>query len=217
MVNRSEPANAARSSLSSLMDGDLAPGAVADACRAWRDDAEARDCWHTYHLIGDVLRAEDLAVSPARDRDFLQALRTRLADEPVPMAPAPLAAGLADEPPAAAAPWLQVANGAAVAQATSAPPRRGLGWLVAPAAVAAGFVAVAGVMVVLRSGAPSGTEPGAGPTLAQNPSAPGAVVPVSVLRDTRLDRYLDAHRSLASGVAATGSDTQRVHIVLETK
>lgn len=219
MVNRSEPANTARSSLSSLMDGDLAPAAVADACRAWRDDAEARACWHTYHLIGDVLRADDLALSPARDRDFLQALRTRLADEPVPMAPAPLDGGLADAQPAAAAvPWLQVANGAAVPLAApAAAPRRGLGWLVAPAAVAAGFVAVAGVMVVLRSGAPAGPGPGAGPALAQNQAAPGAVVPASVLRDTRLDRYLDAHRSLASGVAAAGSDTQRVHIVLETK
>lgn len=203
MDNRSEPANAARSSLSSLMDGDLADDAVAEACRAWREDGEARACWHTYHLIGDVLRSDDLALSANRDRAFLQQLRQRLADEPVPMAPAPLVVAAQAEPP-------PVAHGAV-------PVRRRLGWLVAPAAVAAGFVAVAGVLVVLRSAGPSGGAPGSGPVLAGGPPPSGGVVPVQVVRDARLDRYLDAHRTLANGVAAAGGSEQRVHIVLDAK
>src|SRR3990167_6572667 len=90
MVNRSETFAAARQALSSLMDGDLEPGAAGEACAAWRHDADARASWNAYHLIGDVLRSEDLATLPASDEAILQSLRARLADEPVPLAPAPL-------------------------------------------------------------------------------------------------------------------------------
>ena len=55
--------------------------------QAWRDDPEARASWHAYQLIGDVLRSEDLAAEPAADEAFLVALRARLADEPVVLAP----------------------------------------------------------------------------------------------------------------------------------
>jgi len=214
MVNRSESAapsaqplaDATRSALSSLMDGDPVPGAVADACRAWRDDADARACWHAYQLIGDVLRSEDLAQPAGRDQAFLQGLRERLAAEPVPLAPAPLAA----------APAVVPASGAGLVAAGPARRRR-LGWLVAPAAVAAGFVAVAGVAVVLRSGTPAGGDGASGPTLAGNVQGAGAVVPVELVRDARLDRYLDAHRTLANGAAAVGGAEQRVHIVLDAK
>ena len=208
MVNRSESSAAARQALSALMDGDLEPGAAGEACAAWRHDADARASWHAYHLIGDVLRSEDLATRPASDEAFLQSLRARLADEPVPMAPSPLvhAPAAADAAGAAA---LQVANGAP-------PPRpRNLRWrmgrMMAPAAVAAGFVAVAGVMVVTRVMAP---EPVAGPTLAAAPA--GAMAASGMLvRDARLDRYLSAHRSLANGTAAAGGAEHRVQIVFE--
>jgi len=203
MVNRSEPSSAARSSLSSLMDGDLAPDAVADACSAWRQDADARASWHAYHLIGDVLRSDELAAPPARDEAFLQALRARLADEPVPLAPAPLVNAAPADAVADTLP--QVANG-------RAPRRRGAGWLVAPAAVAAGFVAVAGVLVVTRTMAP---DTGSAPTLAQ--ATPATAVSADLVRDAGLDRYLAAHRSLASGAVAAGEPGQRVHIVFEPK
>lgn len=194
--------------MSSLMDGDLPPDAAADAFAAWRQDPDARATWHAYHLIGDVLRSEDLATRPAVDEAFLQSLRTRLADEPVPLAPAPLMQGPAAADAAGAA-SMQVANGAPVAA------RRGGRWrmgrMMAPAAVAAGFVAVAGVMVISRVMSPA---PVAGPTLA---AAPGAAVAASgmLVRDARLDRYLAAHRSLANGAAATGGAEHRVQIVFE--
>ena len=96
--------------------------------------------------------------------------------------------------------------------------RRRLAWA-APTAVAAGFVAVAGVLVVMRepaSLAPSGPAArlaeapaaGAGPAVA---AAPTAVQPVAaeaperlqqprvangqLIRDAGLDRYLAAHRN----------------------
>ena len=90
-MNASNPiasttSEAQRAQLSALCDGDLA--AMEDGCRLWRDDAEARATWHAYHLIGDVLRSEDLATTPTRDAAFMAALRTRLAAEPVVLAPA---------------------------------------------------------------------------------------------------------------------------------
>lgn len=205
MLNRSETSAAARQALSSLMDGDLEPGAAGEACAAWRKDADARASWHAYHLIGDVLRSEDLATRPASDEAFLQALRARLADEPVPMAlvHAPAAAD------AAGAVALQVANGAPLPRPHKL--RWRMGRMMAPAAVAAGFVAVAGVMVVTRVMAP---EPAAGPTLAVVPA--GAMAASGMLvRDARLDRYLSAHRSLANGAAAAGGAEHRVQIVFE--
>jgi sigma-E factor negative regulatory protein RseA len=200
MQNRSEPSDARRQQLSSLMDGDLADSDVAGACAAWRQDADARRDWHAYHLIGDVMRSDDLASTPARDAAFLQALRQRLADEPVPLAPAPLQA------PVAAPAVQQVANGAPAAP-RSRPARH---WLMAPVAVAAGFVAVAGVMVVTRVMSPASVD---APTLASTNPAPGASV--VLVRNAQLDRYLSAHRSLANGAMPGAGAEHRVHIVFE--
>jgi sigma-E factor negative regulatory protein RseA len=155
--------------LSALADGEAQ--ATDPACRLWRDDAEARRTWHTYHLIGDVMRSDELSSTPSRDAAFLAGLRHKLAAEPVPLAPLPL--------------------------------RRRQGWLV-PAAAAAGFVVVAGVLVLARSGpgGPSGaaalasaSRPGASQLLAEaeklTPQGSRAQV---VLRDRRLDEYLRAHQ-----------------------
>lgn len=177
--------------LSALIDGELGADGVVRACASWRSDARSRQTWHAYHLIGDVLRSDDLASHPARDADFLSRLRERLADEPVVLAPAALPV-------------------ASTATATGA--RRAQRHWRAGAAVAAGFVAVAGVLVVTRSPAP---QPATG--LARAPvSAP--VVPVvaeagveqaayvtdgRVMRDARLDRYLAAHQQFA-GASALG-------------
>jgi len=194
MLNRSEPSDARRQQLSSLMDGDLTDADAAGACAQWRHDAQTRRDWHTYHLIGDVLRSDDLASAPARDEAFLQALRQRLAAEPVPLAPAPV-------------PVPQVANGA-MARAR----RRGRQWLMAPVAVAAGFVAVVGMLVVTRVMAP---EPATSPMLAAAGSLPAAGASVVLVRDAQLDRYLAAHRSLANGAMPGNGAEHRVHIVFE--
>jgi sigma-E factor negative regulatory protein RseA len=184
--------------LSALADGDA--DALPGACSAFRDDAAARQRWHTYHLIGDVLRSDELASPGARDAAFLGRLRERLSQEPVPLAPAP-----------------------------AAPARSRLGWR-APAAVAAGFVVVAGVLVLTR-GAPDAAMPAAGPTLAASPlgtagqgstlvvnhsaapAAPAGSRPALsnpqlvrsgdqlLLRDAELDAYLRAHQAARGGAA----------------
>ena len=185
-----------RSGLSAAADGDA--DALGAACLAWRGDPSARATWHAYHLIGDVLRSGELATQPERDAAFLSRLRARMADEPVVLAPTPVAVP-------------------AVRRAAS-------GWLV-PAAVAAGFVVVAGVLVVSRVSVP--TAPPVSETLAAAPS-PAGVTRVSssalassgqpaqgdtpLIRDARLDEFLRAHQAARGGmpVAVPGSALRRV-------
>ena len=186
-----------RRCLSALADGEAS--ALARACSSWRDDAAARETWHAYHLIGDVLRSEDLAHPPERDEAFLAGLRQRLAAEPAILAPAPVRPA----PPARARqPWLM------------------------PAAVAAGFVVVAGVLVVTRTSQPG--APVATPTLAAasspgvlrvgNPAAVAAPVPSggNLIRDLRLDEYLRAHQAARDGVAvaAPGGGLRQVEVLV---
>lgn len=183
--------------LSSLVDGEC-PQAVADGlCDRWRTDDRLRDDWHVYHLIGDVLRSDDLADPAGHDNAMLQALRQRLAVEPVPLAPAPLTARLPAPVPA----------------------RR---WL-APAAMVAGVVAVGVVTVALRAESGSGPSgwnkqpvavaPSADPgstrqvtTVAPPASGPGLIFDRQLLRDARLDALFEAHRGALGGSPSTVPD-----------
>jgi sigma-E factor negative regulatory protein RseA len=191
--------------ISALADGEAQ--ALGPACQHWRDDAMARQTWHAYHLIGDVMRSEELATTPARDAAFLAGVRQRLAQEPVVLAPAP--APVAD--------------------------RRRQPWLL-PAAVAAGFALVASVMVVSRLGSGPGTAPvmaaapgtgaSANTPLALRPSlsAPDALPNSAqtslvsgrdgVVRDVRLEEYLRAHQATRGGtmVVAPGGTLRRVDV-----
>jgi sigma-E factor negative regulatory protein RseA len=195
-----------RETMSALADGQADP---ASATAMWARDAQAREAWHTYHLIGDVLRSDDLAVPAKRDADFLESLRRRLADEPPILAPSSMAA------PAAAV--LQVR-------------RR---WA-APIAAAAGFAAVAAVVVMTRA---IGSGGDAAPVVAAAPAATGLssgqvaapgvvgggtavvqgepqfqVVDGKLIRDARLDGYLRAHRG--GSAAVPGSAVGRFETVV---
>lgn len=179
--------------LSALADGELDANEVAQACANWRPGTSAQSTWHAYHLIGDVLRSDDLASDPKLDRAALEKLRERLAREPVMFAP-----------------------GSRFAAATAErAPRRRLPWA-ALSAVAAGFAVVAGALIVLQQPVPdspaatlarSGAATAA--DIARGASRPFEPVPQSVfadpklVRDARLDRYLDAHKQF-SGVSALG-------------
>jgi len=176
--------------LSALLDGEVDAAGVSRACAHWRDDAASRDVWHAYHLIGDVMRSEDLASTAARDAAFLARLRVRLSSEPVVLAPAPLVAPIA----------VPARGGARLV-------RRWRG----PAAVAAGFVAVAGVLVVTRTSqqetaqiavAPASVAPVVVPVVTETAADPQAVVATGrFIRDARIDRYLAAHQQFAGSSA----------------
>ncbi len=206
MLTDSEQRLAARERLSELVDGELDGRAVAQACGQWRESAEAQSTWHAYQLIGDVLRSDDLAGDPVHDARFLAAFRARLATEPVVLAPQPLESSLL---------------GAQIAPAGVAHGASGGRWSwKLPAAVAAGFMAVAGVLVLTSA---PGTLPGlaTADTLARAAPAQGVaqvataslqagptatepqtlVASGQLIRDARLDRYLDAHKQFAGSSA----------------
>lgn len=199
MLNNSESAAAAlaRERLSSLMDGELAPEQLPELVERWAGDADAQECWHVYHLVGDALRSDDLAVSPHRDQAFLAALRLRLADEPVPLATAPLrpVPGVSTQPESAGSLWTS---------------RRRL---IAPVAMAAGVVALVGVLLVLRGGPVGQPESGQMANAAREGVL--AVSGSNVIRDTRLDRYLQAHRTQGNGISALAAGGTQFHIVYE--
>ncbi len=186
------------------MDGDLQAGELAGVIASFRtDDALCAD-WHAYHLIGDVLRSDDLASAPAQDARFLQALRSRLEREGVQQDAVPLMVVTPRTPlPAPMVPSVTVAPIR----------RRRAGWMVAPAAVAAGFVLVAGVLVVNKALLSTPTVEAV--FAQQMPSAASGVL----VRDVRLDRYLAAHRNLGTGLAGAGAGgaERTVQIVYEPK
>jgi sigma-E factor negative regulatory protein RseA len=68
--------------LSALADGRLQGDAFAQLVTRLAEDPQAANTWHMYHLIGDVLRSEALAPSPA-DLSFCARFEVRLAAEPV--------------------------------------------------------------------------------------------------------------------------------------
>lgn len=181
------------------MDGQADAPLARDILAAWRDEADTRSTWHTYQLVGDVMRSGDLAPTVARDQAFLQALRARLDAEPVPLATTPMLPLPESEP----ASLPQVAVGAQpVLQAATAPgarARRVRARWASPVAMAAGVAAVAGVVLAVRSVQPTGGE---GPQLAKF-SPPTASQPevagrgLVMVRDAGLDRYLSSHRNPA--------------------
>ena len=188
MQEPEKPARAAaRQGLSASMDGHATVAEVDAVCAAWRSDVDVRETWHTYHLIGDVLRSSELASTSAVDESFLQRLRQRLAQEAKPVHLNP----------------------------PSELPAR---WPWATAAAVAGFVAVAGVMVVLR---PIGVQPTADlQAWTNNNVHDHAVVKGQLIRDAELERYFAAHRRASSVamVVMPGAAVRSIEAVaIETK
>ncbi len=186
----------ARERLSALADGELDSLGAAATCGAWARNQELRGDWHAWHLIGDVLRSDDLAADPARDRHFCAGVRMRLEQEPVILAPAAAPVSALDR---------LVGNG-------HRRPWRAAG------AVAAGLVLVVGTFAVVRPrDAPLSPRLalGNGPAVVANSAVAAAPVvesqaqPMMVLadgkliRDAQLDRYLEAHKQFA-GTSALG-------------
>lgn len=184
--------------MSALSDGDAST--LPRAVDAWRENAAAREAWHVYHVIGDVMRSEELAPRASEDQEFLTRLRARLAAEPVPLAPAPLAA--------------RAGNGGGL---------RRLGWR-APAAVAAGFAVVTVTALLMQ---PNSNPRATAPSLAAASAGGAPTVPVRnvgaasrldgrMIRSAELDAYLRAHQAVRGGapVASPGGGVRSVEMLL---
>ena len=200
MVNGPEDKVSSLQNLSALADGELDATEAMRACADWRSDAQVRSAWHAYHLIGDAMRSDEMAADPARDAAFLQGLRARLAAEPVVLAPRP------DDVRATEVPLPSVRT---VARASWR------SWM-GPAAVAAGFMAVASVLVVTREAPPMA---GSGDAIVQSAADQRALAAASLqssdqvgeaqtlvadgklIRDARLERYFAAHKQFGGSSA----------------
>ncbi|RKP56453.1 sigma-E factor negative regulatory protein [Pararobbsia silviterrae] len=181
-------------------------------------DADDRATWSAYHLVGDVLRSDDLAHGAAETDGFMARFSARLADEPHLLAPAPHArpsqpdaahgAGAAE--PAAAngvatfgarrrvAPAFAIAAAAAVLSWVVLPQLQHLGNPSAaglsPAALSAATVTAPDVRQVSVAMSPA-------PSVSAQPSA----AQPNVIRDAALDQYLEAHMEFASHPGDNGA------------
>jgi sigma-E factor negative regulatory protein RseA len=180
--------------LSAFIDGEWfdEPG-HADGLLAGLNGAD-RAAWSEYHLIGDALRSDDLAAHPAASNAFLRVFAARLEAEPHLLAPAP-APAVRGKSGRLSLFGRRVVPGLAIAAAAAT-----LTWIVVPqlqridgSPSALQTAAVAGrhdpVQTVAMAGAPNSSGTGE----------------VNIIRDARLDQYLEAHQQFAQQPVVPGS------------
>lgn len=177
-----------REQLSALADGELQGEELAQALQFATQD-EGQSTWQIYHLVGDVLRAPELARHQPGNQSMVMRLREQLAQEP-------LYGRLSEAMPEVQ----QVAMPETAVSANSS---------VFLWKMAAGFASLAAVAAIgwsslagLQGGATSGAQLAAAPAPSQSAAA---VASVSVndgqqvmIRDPRLDELLAAHKQFGS-------------------
>ncbi len=166
--------------ISALADGQLQGEAFARGVEAAAGDEAARETWHTYHLIGDVLRSGD-CVAGSGTSAFLARLQMRLQEEQ-PVAPA--VPGQAE-----------IVENFQHAQAANDTSFR---WkVVAGFASLAAVAAVGWTVIGAVNGKPEQAQLAAVP--------PGTVLAETqrgvMIRDARLDEFMAAHRQLGGASA----------------
>jgi sigma-E factor negative regulatory protein RseA len=178
--------------VSALADGELQGEAFARAVDALAADAAARESWHAYHLVGDVLRSAELA-SPTNGADFVARFRARLQHDHSVVAPMPASLPVHDE-------MLEAAT--RVAARRESANTSGFGWPLL--AGVASLTAVAAIAWNVLGGVGSVT-PARGELAQAAPQQPqqarAEATPPVMIRDARLDELLAAHRQ-AGGASA---------------
>jgi sigma-E factor negative regulatory protein RseA len=169
-----EPESAIDDHLSALMDSALIGEAKQSAVELLLTSSAARSTWHTYHVVGDVLRSDDLA-DAAHDMAFLAKLEASLAVEPQRQ-------------------WIPHPNQTISATRFSADSANGGAWRVVAGVACAALVAAIGITAWLPGAAPSATQLAEAPMLP--PVAAQTVVADGMIRDPRLDQLLSAHQQL---------------------
>ncbi|WP_206999639.1 sigma-E factor negative regulatory protein [Trinickia mobilis] len=153
-------------------------------------NGEDRAAWSSYHLIGDALRSDDLAVSSATSSAFLAGFAARLEAEPHVLAPAAVPAS---KPLSALRRRVVPVFAVAAAAAT-------LTWIVVPqlqrvdgasGGVQTASVGSDSVQRVAMASAPTG------------PTRPAQEM--NIIRDASLDQYLEAHQQFAQQPVVPGS------------
>lgn len=179
--------------LSALADGQLRGEAFALAVERVAQQPEAQATWHAYHVVGDVLRSNDLAFC-TDDQEFLARFQSRLALEPV-LAPAVNTTNLiAIAAYESSAKVLFDAPDKSEDSAANAPSFR---WkLVAGVASLLAVVAVGWNVAGGLGTAPAGQQLAQVTPVAPSPQivAQANAAPQAMLRDARLDALMAAHK-----------------------
>jgi len=152
-------------------------------------DHEDRASWSHYHLIGDALRSDDLAVNPAASSMFLAGFAARFEQEPHVLAPAamPVARRLL-------ALRRRVVPAFAVAAAAAT-----LTWIVVPQLQ--GGTGVTQVASLQSHGdSVQRVAMASVPAVTAQPVQDG-----NIIRDASLDQYLEAHQQFAQQPVMPGS------------
>ena len=168
--------------ISALADGQLRGEALDRVIQTVATDPQARSAWHTYHLVGDVLRSGNLPIGTA-PAIFLAGFQVRLererVHEPVAAAPRdpvrPSQLQRADAANDGSFRWKLVAGAASLAAVAA------IGW------------GAAGELLHPPA-AQLAIAPGAGTLVAGRPAV--------MIRDAKLDEMLAAHRQLGVGASA---------------
>ncbi|MFP4903447.1 sigma-E factor negative regulatory protein [Paraburkholderia sp. BR14261] len=153
-------------------------------------DGEGRAAWSEYHLIGDVLRSDDLALSQAASRAFMTGFAARFEAQPHLLAPAAL-------------PQVQPGRHERVGRILALrrrvmPSRAGaaaaatLTWIVMPQMRGVGMAGAPQIAAVQSQG--DGVQ-----RVAMNttPAPVAGGQDGNIIRDARLDEYLQAHQQFA--------------------
>jgi sigma-E factor negative regulatory protein RseA len=177
--------------LSAFVDGEFTAGEHLNGIFSELDH-ESRTAWSDYHLIGDVLRSDDLALGAAASQSFMAGFAARFEAEPHVLAPAALPAARSGASRVGrilalrhrVVPTLAVAAAAATLTWIVVPQMRGAG-VGLPGSGNAQVASLSqgdGVQRVAMNAAPMQTA---------------AVQDGNIIRDARLDEYLEAHQQFA--------------------
>lgn len=173
---KKQQAEQAHELASALADGELEGAEFTQALLALESSPEAQSRWHSYHLVGDVMRAGAGAAVSAHDAEFVARLRLRLHQEEG--RPQPEARLGLDVVPSSANDsvwrWKLVAGLSSLAVVAV------LGWQLAVPSPQAVQMAVSG---------PTPVQP-------QTSVAQANAEPPVMIRDPRLDQLITAHQQL---------------------
>lgn len=174
-----------RELVSALADGQLRGEEFARALALTEHSEDARAQWHAYHLVGDVLRSDELAASSARDVAFAARLRQRLQQE------------ASMERPVIAMKF--VASSADVSRSegqnrTEHPSANdaSMRWKLVAGLASLATVMVVGWHLMSTDGTADGASQLAQVAVPVQPAAAGATP--AMIRDPRLDQLLAAHQ-----------------------
>jgi sigma-E factor negative regulatory protein RseA len=157
--------------------------------------SDERAAWSHYHLIGDALRSDDLAVSPARSSAFMAAFSERFEAEAHVLAPAAL-------PAASKARGGMLRRRVMPAFAVAAAAAT-LTWIVVPQLQGVDSRSGAQVASVAVTPADSMQRVAMASVPAATTRAP--IVEANIIRDASLDQYLEAHQQFSQQPVMPGS------------